>query len=223
MRLSNSLLAPARRRMFALLVIALSGATVTSSAAEVSPAQASLEQLRADYDAAVARLQPHLIDDDYLDEDPHAPEYLAEIWTTSQRWVTAWLDAHPDAEAQDVMDAVKLLNANVFGPECLKLDDNTFLIGGPAHVANVFIAAKRNGHYEVAWDIAQSQNTRALRDPDVIAGWRADAPLAGPGGKGSLVGVLVGMLERDSNNHPRFYIDAGYAGNGFILGHRRSL
>jgi hypothetical protein len=227
---SNSLLA-AFTRMLPLCLVTLSAAAIGSTCAAVSSQPRSLEQIRTDYQAALIRLQPHLIDEQWLDDDARAPEYLNALWAISQRWITSWLNAHPAAGAQDVVAAVRALDVNA-RPNCLKLADDVFLIAGPSAIANVFIVDERKGAYEVAWSIANNQNTNGLREPDVIAAWRAENAryggrgpyFASSGSGGSLAIPDLGILASDSNNRPRFYIDALYAQSaGMTVGKQTSI
>lgn len=103
---------------------------------------------------------------------------------------------------------------------------------GASAIANVFIVAKSNGQYEVVWKIEQNQNTNGLKEPDVIGAWRAESAKHGgrgpyftsSGSVGSLETADLGILTSDSNNRPRFYIDAVYAQSaGATVGEQTSV
>lgn len=211
--------------------VALAAAIVGLAGASTGSPQEPVDQVRLEYRAAVAKLQPHLVDEQWLDDDPRAVLYLEALWAVSQRCVASWLNAHPTAQAQDVVAAVTALDVNA-RPQCLKLADHVFLVTGASPIANVFIVAKSSGQYEVAWKIEQNQNTNGLKEPDVIGAWRAESAKHGgrgpyftsSGSVGSLETADLGILASDSNNRPRFYIDAVYAQSaGATVGEQTSV
>jgi hypothetical protein len=178
--------------------------------------QSNLEKIRTDYKTVSAKLAKHIVEDQWIDDDPGSPTLLARQWSLAGEWVAAWLNAHPHAGAEGVKAAVaKLANLSVSqrswlapsSPEYLELNATTFLVVAPSAIGNVFIVSKSGDDYRVAWSSAQVQEASG-ESAKVLADWRAEN--AHPG-VGSVQPARLAILPADAKGHPRFYIVGNYA------------
>jgi hypothetical protein len=202
-------------------------------------AQPALQKIKTDYEIASAKLAKHIVEDQWIDDDPESPKLLARQWSLAGEWVAAWLNAHPNAGSEGVKAAsAKLANSPVSqhswvepSPEYLELNATTFLVVAPSPIGNVFIVSKSGDDYRVAWSTAQVQETSG-ESAEVLAAWRAEnarlggrGPYwAGSGSAGSVQPARLGILPADANGHPRFYIEGIYAqGVGSTFGEQISL
>ena len=192
-------------------------------------AQSSLEKIKTGYANASARLEKHLDDDQWIDDDPESPKLLARQWSLAGEWVAAWLNAHPHADPSGVKDAlVKLAPSSK--PQYLVLNATTFLVVAPSPIGNVFIVSRFGDDYRVAWSTAQTQEASG-ESAEVLAAWRAEnARLGGRGpywaayGSAGPVVPQLGILPSDAKGHARFYIDGMYQqGAGGTVGGQISL
>jgi hypothetical protein len=180
--------------------------------AEAFP-QSNLPKIKSEHEAVSSSLQKHLVFDWWLDDAPESPELLRQQWTLEGEWVAAWLNEH---SSEDVKAAVTEL---VPGgePEYQKLYKDTFLVVAPNVIGNVFVVAKRDGKYRLAWSTAQVQKASG-QQAEILAAWRPENArhgrrgpyFASSGSTGSVTG-RIGKLPEDGKGHPRFYIDGTYA------------
>ena len=192
-------------------------------------AQSSTEKIRADYQAVSARLQKHLVDERWLDDDPESPGLLAGQWSLAGEWMAAWLDAHPTSGADGVKAAIAGL-APSETPQYLVLNDTAFLVAAPGSIGNVFIVAKTGDHYHLAWSTAQRQEASG-KTADILAAWRAEnarqggrGPYWTASGSAGPVSPQLGSLPADAKGRARFYIEGWYAqGAGATVGVQISL
>lgn len=195
-----------------------------------------LDKIKSDYSAVSSQLQKHLVFDQWIDDDPKSAKLLARQWSVAGQWVAAWLDGRPRVSLEDVKAAIRDLappqdpEKNSEYPVCLELNKDAFLVEGPGPIGNVFIVAKLNGHYRLAWSTAQVQEASG-KQAGILAAWRAEH--AAHGGRGPYyeasgsdgpVFASPGKLPNDAKGHARFYIDGTYAqGAGGTVGAQISL
>jgi hypothetical protein len=179
-------------------------------------AKSALEKIKTDYDTVSAKLEKHIVEEQWIDRDPESPKLLALQWLLAGEWVAAWLNAHPHAGSEGVKTALSTL-ANPLvsqrpwleppSPEYLELNATTFLVIAPSPIGNVFIVSKSGGEYRVAWSTAQVQEASG-KSAEVLAAWRAEN--AHPG-VGSVQPAKLAILPADAKGHPRFYVVGNYA------------
>lgn len=178
--------------------------------------QLDFNKLKSDYESVTYRLQKHLVFDWWIDDDPESLKLLARQWSLAGDWVTAWLNEHPAASSEAVKEAlIGLTEANE--PEYLELGEGAFLVVAPGPIGNVFIVAKSDGRYRLAWSTAQIQQARG-EQAEILAAWRPENARHGrrgpywaaTGSAGSVIPRL-GKLPSDAKGRPRFYIDGTYA------------
>ncbi|HLW76969.1 MAG TPA: hypothetical protein VKS01_08280, partial [Bryobacteraceae bacterium] len=190
---------------------------VLAAAAECAWPQADFYKIKTEYQAVTAELQKHTQWGWLRDDDPASVRLLARQWELAGVWVAAWLNEHEPATLDDVSAALSNLGAE--NPAALVLDSASFLVASPGSPGNVFIVAKSNGHYHVAWSAAQRQMSVASGRADedqLISAWlpeNATGPKpdsddwknAGP------VIPSLALLPPDSTGRARFYIEGNYA------------
>lgn len=154
----------------AAISVALALTAFTNSARP----QSKLEQIKIEYNNAIAEFQKHLVDEQWIDDDPQSPNLLAA------EWVATWLDERPSATIGDLKAAMAVV-APSETPDPLALDDNSFLVVAPGPIGNVFIVARVGDHYRLAWSTAQPQKSSGKR-AELLAAWRAEN--ARHGGRG---------------------------------------
>ena len=178
--------------------------------------QSDLDKLRVEYQSVTSRLQKHLVFDWWIDDDQESPELLARQWSLGGEWVAAWLNAHPSDGSEAVKAALAgLVQGNE--PDYLGLSEGTFLVVAPGPIGNVFIVAKSDGQYRLAWSTAGAQEARG-EQAEILAAWRPENARHGRRGpywaaSGSAGSVIprLGKLPSDGRGRPRFYIDGTYA------------
>jgi hypothetical protein len=178
--------------------------------------QSDLNKLKSDYESVTSTLQKHIVMDWWIDDDPKSPELLAQQWFLASQWVIAWLNEYPATSSEAVKEAlIGLTQANA--PEYLELGEGTFLVVAPGPIGNVFMVAKSDGRYRLAWSIAQPQEAHG-EQAEILAAWRPENArhghrgpyFAATGSAGSVIPRL-GKLPSDAKGRPRFYIDGTYA------------
>jgi hypothetical protein len=188
-----------------------------------------VEKVKKAYQEVSAQLLRHIVDQQWLDDDPQSPELLARQWSLAAEWVAAWLDARRSVTVDDVKDAVAELTPSE-ATDCLALNATTFLVAAPGRIGNVFILAKAGSHYRLTWSTAQPGKSGG-RQGEILAAWRAENARQGGRGpywaaSGSAGPVIprLGSLPDDVQGRPRFFIDGIYAqGAGGTVGAQISL
>ena len=192
-------------------------------------AQPNLAELKSEYESVTAELQKHLVHEFWIDDAPESPELLARQWTLEGAWVAAWLNAHPSAGSDGVRQALHQLDA-ADESTALELSEGTFLVAARTGIGCVFIVAKLDGQYHLAWSTAQPQEARG-EQAEILAAWRPENARAGGrgpywmayGSAGPVMPIL-GLLPTDAKGRARFYIDGIYAqGAGMVVGAQISL
>jgi hypothetical protein len=179
--------------------------------------QSRLDKIKSDYQAVSSQLEKHILHDWWIDDDPQSPELLNRQWSLAGEWIAAWLDAHPSAGAESLDTAISELAPTEEPGEHLSLAKDAFLMAAPGSIGNVFIVARSNGHYRLAWSTAQTQEASGEQG-EILAAWRAENATEGgrgpywaaTGSAGSVIPSL-GELPIDGKGHARFYIDGIYA------------
>jgi hypothetical protein len=179
--------------------------------------QTDADHVKAEYVSITSQLQKHIVFDWWIDSDPKSPELLARQWSLAGQYVAAWLDAHPSQGTAGVKGALAQLEPGEGEPQYLPLDENVILAQAPGNIGNVFIVARTGGHYHVAWSTAQPQEAEGDQ-AILLAAWRPESAthggrgpyLAATGSDGSVL-PRIGLLPKDANGHPRFYVDGTYA------------
>lgn len=179
--------------------------------------QTDADHIKAEYISITAQLQKHIVFDWWIDSEPESPELLARQWSLAGQYVAAWLDAHPSQGTAAVKEALTQLDPGQGEPQYQPLDESAILIQAPGNIGNVFIVAKNAAHYHVAWSMAQPQEAQG-NQATLLAAWRpANAKHGGRGpylaataSDGSVL-PRIGLLPKDGNGHPRFYVDGIYA------------
>jgi hypothetical protein len=192
--------------------------------------QSKLQKIKTDYQSVSSQLQKHLVFDWWIDHEQESPELLARQWSLAGEWVATWLDANPSAGPGAVEAAISELVPTEEPGEYLNLTEDVFLVTAPGPIGNVFIVAKLNGHYRVAWSTEQTQEASGEQG-EILAAWRAENAQHGGRGpywaaSGSAGSVIprLGKLPNDAKGHARFYIDGMYAqGAGGTVGKQISL
>lgn len=193
-------------------------------------AQTNLAELKSEYESVTAQLQKHLVHDFWIDDSQESPGLLARQWTLAGELVAAWLNAHPGAGSEGVGKALREIDA-ANESQYLGLGDETFFVPSPSDVGNVFIVAKMDGQYRLAWSTAQPQDSHG-EQAEILAAWRPENAREGgrgpywaaSGSAGSVLPVQMGLLPADAQGHPRFYIHGMYAqGAGGTTGAQVSL
>jgi hypothetical protein len=171
----------------------------------VAWAQSELQKLRAEYQRASAELAKH-VEDQWIDDDPGTPALLEREWKLEGEFVAAWLNERPAVSVADVKAAIDQLVPSHQECDCLALNPTAFLVTGAGPIGNVYIVAKTNDRYRLAWSTAQRQQASG-KTAEMLAAWRAEN--AHPT-KGS-VDPRIGRLPDDFMGRARFYIDGMYA------------
>lgn len=186
--------------------------------------QTDLGRIKVDFQDVSDQLEEHLVEDQWIDEDPESPKLLADQWQLAGEWVAAWLEAHPNDGAAGVKAALEDLAPAWVKDQpdketyCLRLNPTTFLVIAPTPIGNVFIVSKTGGSYRALWSTAQPQEA-AGKVADIVAAWLPENArhgdrgpyFASSGSAGSIIYPTVGLLPADAAGHARFYIEGLYA------------
>jgi hypothetical protein len=174
--------------------------------------QPDLAKIKADYLAVSTQVNKHLASDGmFLDDDAQSPGLLAKQWSLSADWLAASLDARSLVSPDDVKSAMLEL-APSKKPDFIALDPTTFVVATPGEFGNFFIVTRKDGHYRVAWNIANPLPVHG-KQAQVLAAWRPenardqrrDVLTAGP------VEAGLSSLPPDAKGRPRFYLDGTYS------------
>jgi hypothetical protein len=139
------------------------------------------DKLKSEYRAVSSQLQKHVVFDSWIDSDPESPKLLARQWSLAGEWVAAWLDSHPSEGPEGVKTALGEPVPDEGEPAYLKLNGDAFLVVAPSPIGNVFIAAKSDGHYHLAWSAAQPQEAAGGEQAVILAAWRPENATVGEG------------------------------------------
>jgi hypothetical protein len=192
-------------------------ACLFTAQAAPSSVQSRLGALTAEYHAISGQLKPHIANDWWIDDQPGTPALLAKQWSLTGEWLAAWLNLHSNAAADEAKAALRnLAGADAPEPECLKLADGVFLASAPNLLGNVFIVARSQGQYRLAWSIAEKQQVQG-KAAETLAAWRPEnareggrGPYWAASGRAGTVAPALGVLSADSRSEPRFYVNGIY-------------
>mgnify|MGYP000942304460 CR=1 FL=1 len=123
--------------------------------------------LAAEYHAVASRLTAHVVESAWLDAAPEAPGLLDRHWALAGQWMAAWLDTHPQADAGALTAAFGEMQGtrDAVAAQARALGQGSWLVALPGPFGNVFILARRDGHYRVAWNIARQRVPARAVDP----------------------------------------------------------
>ena len=191
-------------------------AALTLQAAPSSPSSTP-NTLTTEYQAVTQQLKPHITNDWWIDDQPGSSALLAKQWTLTGQWLAAWLNAHPNAGAEEAKIALRnLAGADTPDPDCLKLSDGVFLASAPNALGNVFIVARSLGQYRLAWSIAEKQQAQG-KMAETVAAWQPQnareggrGPYWAASGDAGTVAPALGILPANSRSEPRFYVNGIY-------------
>lgn len=191
---------------------------------------ADLQSLKAQYQSGEKELKRHIVDGQWIDDNPETPGMLAQQWHRAGDWVATWLNTHPSDVPQNELKAALLELAPSETFDYLELSNTAFLVEINNPLGNVFIVAKTGGKYRLAWSIATQQETKD-NTAGILAAWQAQNAVHGgrgaywaASGKAGPLSAQLGSLPTDANGHARFYINGSYAQSaGTVIGMQTSL
>jgi hypothetical protein len=185
-------------------------AILTAWSTMPAQSQSELDTLETEYKSVSSRLQKHIVDEAWIDDDVRSPDLLARQWHLAGEFIAAWLNAHDSEGLGSVKAALDRLAPGI-KPEYLKLGEDSILIVAPGAIGNVFLLAKSGGRYRSTWSTADVQTAHG-EQVKILAAWRPENAryLAASGSAGPVIPSL-GKLPADANGHPRFYIDGDHA------------
>jgi hypothetical protein len=201
-----------------------------SCAVVSSPAQEKTDKIKAEYEYVSSLLEPHIVEEAWIDDAPDAPALLERKWSLAGQWVAAWLNENPSEGAKGLHQAMAAL-AGGEQPDYVELDENAVMVVAPGMIGNVFIVARSGGRYRLAWSTAQQQDASG-EQAGILAAWRAEnarhggrGPYAsGSGSEGSVAVQQIATLPRDAKERTRFYINGMYAQSaGGTVGEQTSV
>jgi len=203
-----------------LAILALGGLLALPALAADDPSA-----LAAEYHAVASRLTAHVVDSAWLDAAPEAPGLLDRHWALAGQWMAAWLDTHPQADAGALIAAFGEMQGtrDAVAAQARVLGQGSWLVALPGPFGNVFILARRDGHYRVAWSIARQRVPASAREA-VVAAWQARNARQDTGVAAGPMDPETGLLPADGSGRARFWIDAARAqAAGGTLGAQVSL
>lgn len=183
-----------------------------------------LARAEAELRASERALEPHRNNVGFdIDTDLKAPSLLDRHWAAIRHWTEAWLDANRGASPGRLRAAAaeKRLDLDIeqVAPGVLAVSDEEVGTG------TVFIVRRTANGFRTAWALS-APGRAALRAYPSLAGWTAararDGCLAHWANCGPLSGTL-GMLPPQRDGQKRFYLHAGYAGQGNMMGGQLSI
>jgi hypothetical protein len=134
------------------------------------------------------------------------PEYAREVgrfWDLAGRWTSEYLNAHPNASAQEIATGLATL-AKDLRPSAVRLTQGAVVVSIDwAFHGTVFVVSRIPPHsFAVTWDI----RTTASKGPsqDELAAWTGTVP----GVHGGPLGGRVLALPPARSGRPRFLIEA---------------
>jgi hypothetical protein len=201
------------RRLLLLLIAALASLiSGTGCSTRDNPTK-----IRKEYADVTAALKGHS-DGFFIDEGPETSALLDRKWSLQAAWVTAYLEEHPSAVAEQIEGSVSHLDANLRS-EATLLGRGLYGIAiQEGEIGNVFIVAEKRKHYAAVWN-AKDSTPNATRESKLLAAWSAQAARGECRSRsreenwsncGPLYGKL-GNLPNDDKGRPRFFLNGSYA------------
>jgi|GEM_PF-1164842 len=152
---------------------------------------------------------------------------LRQAWALAGEWLAAYLDAHPAALPTDLEASLADLDPHSANGEAsdgvtplrratLALGKGDFLVALQYFETGTFfvVGQSQNGGARVKWSIDPYASSFAA--PSSLRCWKVG------GDCGPLYARIV-SLPPTQRGRPRFYVDAGYAGNGMTIGAQTSV
>jgi len=178
-------------------------------------AKRSQDEIKTAYSAAIARL------DQTCDWQFCQDRELRHAWTLAGEWLSIYLDAHPAAGPADLETSLSDLDphsdsANSLSAQALDLGQGDYLVALQKFETGTFFVVGRSpaGGARVKWSIDAYAGSFAA--PSSLRCWKVDA------GCGPLYAGIA-PLPPAAGGRPRFYVNAGYAGNGMTIGAQTSV
>jgi len=201
------------RASFVLLIAGLT----SMLAASACSTRASSDQMRREYAAVSAALNPHS-DGFSIDESPQASVLLDRKWSLEAAWVIAYLNGHLSATEGQVEAAVSELDKGLES-NVTQLDQGTYGIAiREGEIGNVFLAALDRKRFRVVWN-AKDLRPGATKASKLQGAWSAESARGQCRTKekeenwlgcGPIYGSF-GRLPDDEKGRHRFYINGTYA------------
>jgi len=147
----------------------------------------------------------------HLDTTPEGHEALEHRWSAAAEWVSAVLNAHPDASAEEL--ATMILNAdNAMEAEPLDAD-SWLVVTGLGDFGAFTVVKKFDGKYRPVW-LSWRDGAANTKFP-TLAAWSAEAARSDcRDNEHAVCGPVSGraaLLPADASGHARFYVEATYA------------
>jgi hypothetical protein len=191
------------------MILAIALAATVVFATPLPPAGGEAEAARAYADAR--RLVDLHSDGFTIDTTQEGHDALARRWTTTAEWVAAVLNAHPDADAEEI--ATMILNTDS-KLQAEPLDADAWLIGmGDGDFGSFAVVKRVDGKFRPVW-YAWRDGAINAKFPSLGA-WTAEAARSDcrdavpPTHCGPIYGRTA-LLPKDAVGHVRFYVDATY-------------
>ncbi|HEX4736325.1 MAG TPA: hypothetical protein VH331_02060 [Allosphingosinicella sp.] len=184
----------------------------------------ALARAAAELRASEAALRPHS-DGFGLDKDPKAPALLDRHWAALRQWTEAWLDANGVRAQGRLGEAAKAAE------KYLEVSTEPIASGVLAvsaqegETGTIFIVRQTPRGFRTAWTLSAPGRAALLAYP-TLAGWTAVKAPYGCRDRRPNCGPLygsVGPLPPQRDKQKRFYIEAGYAGQGGTIGGQISI
>jgi hypothetical protein len=185
-----------------------------------SPARRPSE-IKADYSAVVSRL------DQTCDWQSCHDREVRHAWALAGDWLAAYLDGHATASAADLVASLADLDPHsapgkpadevrALHGQALDLGTGDFAVAMQYGETGTFfvIGRSKEGRSRVRWSIDTYAGSAAARSE--LRCWKVDADC------GPLYGTIEPLPPTD-RELPRFYLNAGFAGNGMTIGAQTSV
>jgi hypothetical protein len=178
--------------------------------------------IKADYATTIARL------DQTCDWQFCQDRELRHAWALAGEWLAAYLDDHPAASAADLKASLADLDPHSpngkasddgvasLRSDALDLGTGDFVVALTYFETGTFFVVGRSqgGGARVKWSI--DAYAASFAAPSRLRCWKVDA------GCGPLYAMIVPLPPADGGR-PRFYVQAGHAGNGMTIGAQTSV
>jgi hypothetical protein len=180
-------------------------------------------KIRKEYAAVAAALKGRS-DGFSTDERPETSALLDRKWSLQAAWVTAYLEEHPSAGAEQMEGSLSDLDANL-GGEATLLGQGLYGIAvQEGEFGNVFIVAEKGKRYRLVWN-AKDSRPGSTRNSKLLTAWSAQAARGDCRSKsreddwlncGPLYGTF-GSLPNDGKGRRRFFLDGTYAQSAGLI------
>jgi hypothetical protein len=169
-----------------------------------------LDSIKSDYAAVIAQLDPT------CDWQFCHDKRLRKAWALAGDWLAATLEEHPAATAADLDASLAEIDPHkgeesALSHQVLDLGQGDFLVAvSYGETGTFFVVGKEpKATARVKWSI--DSYTQFLAKHSILHCWNVEAD-CGP------FFASLAPLPPTARGHPRFYVDAGKAGNGMTIG-----